>query len=398
MTVAERVTESRDSAGAAKAASTGVAVLGAVSLAHLVNDSYLEMLTPLLPHVRESYGVSIAQAGILVALLSLFGSMLQPVLGAVGDRVDRRVLAAAGPVLTGVGMSLMGYAPSFGALALLIVLAGLGSAIFHPAGAAYAVQGADTGRRGLYAAVFSAAGTFGLAVGPLLATSMRLSALPLLIPFAVVTGALCWVITPSTRAAGAPAERRRLADYAVVFRGPIRTLWAVMVLRSIAATAYIDMAAFVLTARGESAHIGPTLAAFNVAAAAGAVLAGRLSDRAGRMRVIRWSLLASLPLILVVLATGASSLWYYPLVVLVGAMVNAGLPVSVVAAQEYAPDHVATASAMMMGFAWGVSGLVFPLVGLLADATGPATAVRTAVLVLVPAFLLALRLPEPGRG
>src|SRR5215211_3490689 len=106
-----------------------------------------------------------------------------------------------------------------------------------------------------------------------------------------------------------------------------------MVLRSIAATAYIDMTAFVLTARG-----------------------------------------------------------------VVGALINAGLPVSVVAAQEYAPDHVATASAMMMGFAWGVSGLVFPLVGLLADATSPTAAVRTAVFVLVPAFLMAMRLPEPRRA
>jgi MFS transporter, FSR family, fosmidomycin resistance protein len=401
MTVAERVTERTSRDGAPRtgpAVRGGIAILVAVSVAHLVNDSYLEMLTPLLPHVRETYGVSIATAGILVAVLSFVGSILQPLLGAVGDHVDRRWLAAIGPALTAVGMSLMGYAPSFGVLALLIVVAGIGSAIFHPAGAAYAVQFSDANKRGLYAALFSAAGTFGLAIGPLVATSMSLSSLPWLIPFGVAVGVISFIITPSTRAVGEIVERRTVADYLAVFRGPIRMLWLVMVMRSIAATAYADMAGFVLTGRGETSHIGTTLAAFNIAAAGGAVIAGRVSDRAGRMRVIRWTVLASLPLILLVLQTSASSWAYYPLVIAVGAMVNAGLPVSVVAAQEFAPGHVATASALMMGFAWGMSGLVFPLVGLLADATTPAMAVQIAVLVLVPAWLFALRIPEPGRG
>jgi len=89
--------------------------------------------------------------------------------------------------------------------------------------------------------------------------------------------------------------------------------------------------------------------------------------------------------------------WYYPLTALVGALVNANVPVSVVTAQEYAPGHVATASAMMMGFAWGTSGVLFLLVGSLADVTSPRFAMVTSILMLLPALWLTLRLPEPER-
>jgi FSR family fosmidomycin resistance protein-like MFS transporter len=170
-----------------------------------------------------------------------------------------------------------------------------------------------------------------------------------------------------------------------------------MVLRSIAATGYADMIAFVLTDRGEEAHIGATLAAFNIAGAVGALAGGRLSDRFGRMAVIRWALITSLPLIPLLVRTPAASWWYYPLVVVLGVVINAPLPISVAAAQEYAPRHVATASAMMMGFAWGMAGLLFPVIGLLADATSPEMSIQISALVLLPAVLMSTRLPEPKR-
>jgi FSR family fosmidomycin resistance protein-like MFS transporter len=87
--------------------------------------------------------------------------------------------------------------------------------------------------------------------------------------------------------------------------------------------------------------------------------------------------------------------WYYPLTALVGALVNASIPVLVVTAQEYEPEHVATASALMMGFSWGTAGVLFLLVGKLADLTSPVTAMLVTVLVLVPAYWMTTRIPEP---
>jgi FSR family fosmidomycin resistance protein-like MFS transporter len=114
--------------------------------------------------------------------------------------------------------------------------------------------------------------------------------------------------------------------------------------------------------------------------------------------VLRSSVLITIPLFAALILSQPTQIWYYPLCFLVGALVNANIPVAVVAAQEYAPQHVATASAMMMGFSWGTAGVLFLLVGKLADLTSPVTAMLATVLVLFPAFFLTLRLPEPPRS
>ena len=380
---------------ATAATRSGIAILAVVAFSHLVNDSFTALLTPLLPQIQATYQITIAQTAVLVAILSFVGSLIQPLMGVLADHADRRLLAGMGPMLAAVGMTLIGYAPGFAALGALVALGGLGSAIFHPSGAAYAVLGARADRRGLFAALFSAAGTAGLAVGPLVATTLDLHALPYLLPIGLAAGALTYAVTPSTpvvRIAG-----RRLGDYAAVFRGPIRALWGMSVLRSLSTLAYQGMIGFMLAARGQGWHIGPTLAAFNVAAALGGVAGGRLSDRVGRTAVIRSSVLGTIPLFIALIYSNPSQWWFYPLVALVGGLANANVPVTVVAAQEYAPSHIATASALMMGFAWGTSGVLFLLVGAAADLTSPATAMVATVLVLFPAYWLAARLPEPER-
>jgi FSR family fosmidomycin resistance protein-like MFS transporter len=371
-----------------------VAILAVLSLGHFVNDAYTAMLTPLLPEIRAAYGVTIARTAVLVAILSFVGSMLQPFVGLAADRVDRRVLAAAGPVLAGTGMTLMGYAPSFAVLGALIALAGVGSAIFHPSGAAYVALGSQLHRRGLFAALFSAAGTAGVAAGPLVATALDLRTLPYLMPAGVAVGLASYVMTPSSRPA--PGAARRLPEYLALWRGPMRALWATGVMRSVSTVSFQGLIGFALTARGQAAHIGPTLAVFSLFAAAGGIVGGRVSDRVGRTAVLRSSILGTIPLFAALVYSNPAQWWYYPLTALVGGLVNANLPVAVVTAQEYAPDHVATASALMMGFTWGTAGVLFLAVGKLADLTSPTTAMMASILVLLPAYWLTARLPEPG--
>jgi FSR family fosmidomycin resistance protein-like MFS transporter len=369
-------------------------MLSAITLAHFVTDAFTSLLTPLLPALRATYGVSIAQTAVLVAVSSFVGSMLQPAFGMLADHADRRVTAALGPVVCAAGMALLGLAPGFAVVALLVTLGGVGSGLFHPAAIAYVHQGSHARRRGLFAALFAAGGTAGQAIGPLAATALGLARLHWLLPIGLATGVLSWLTTPRARAAAGTSRRWR--DYAAVFRGPMRTLWAASVLRSLGTISYISLLGFVLTSRGQGTHIGPSLATFSLGSAAGGIAGGLLSDRLGRIAVLRSSVLAGIPLFVALVYSAPGSWWYYPLTAVVGIVVNANTPVAIVLAQEYAPDHVATASALMMGFAWGTSGVLFTLVGALADLTSPRTAMVAAILLLVPALWLTVRLPEPA--
>jgi FSR family fosmidomycin resistance protein-like MFS transporter len=385
-------------------AASGTVVIGLVTASHFVNDNFTSLLGPLQPAIAETYKVTLVETGVLVSLLALVGSVIQPIFGAMGDRVDRRWLAAAGPVLTAFGMTLMGYAPNIYALGLLVVIGGLGSAIFHPSGAAYVAANSNVQKRGLYASIFSAGGTAGLALGPFTATALGLHGLVWLMPLGLAMGIASFLFTPSTRAARQTerAKTRGLADYLEVFQGPIRTLWGVSVLRSLSTVTYGSLIPFLFKARGESDFvIAATLASFSLASAIGGIVGGQLSDRLGRITILRSSVSLLIPLFVALILVSPSSIGIVPFLILafiVGGLANATIPVAIVAAQEYAPGHNATASALMMGFSWGTAGVVYILFAGLAKATSPNAAMLATVALLIPAFFLTLRLPEPPRA
>ena len=78
----------------------------------------------------------------------------------------------------------------------------------------------------------------------------------------------------------------RWREYAAVFHGPMRLLWAASVLRSLCTISYISLVGFSLTSRGFASHIGPSLATYSLAAAAGGIVGGLASDRFGRLAVL----------------------------------------------------------------------------------------------------------------
>lgn len=382
-------------AHAQTAARHASAVAVAVTAGHFINDAYGAMLTPLTPALQSKFGVSIAAVTLLSSVYSLTSSVLQPLLGILGERVDRRYAAALGPLMTGLGLTLMGFVPWFGALVLLVAVAGFGSGFFHPAGAAYVALSSPPGKRGLWASLFSAGGTGGMALGPVFA-GVGLTHLPWFALIGAVIAAITFVVTPSGRAEG---RRVSLAEYARIFRGPLVGLWAMAVLRSLASMGYNAMLPFMLIGRGFGAReVGVTLAVYAVASALGGIVGGRASDRYGRVPVLRAAILTTIPFFAGLILSSPANWWFYPLTFLVGAAVNASIPVGVVAAQEYAPGHVAVASSIMMGFSWGVAGLLIFLVGALADVTSPTTAALVSLTLLLPSAWIAYRLPEPQRA
>jgi FSR family fosmidomycin resistance protein-like MFS transporter len=68
--------------------------------------------------------------------------------------------------------------------------------------------------------------------------------------------------------------------------------------------------------------------------------------------------------------------------------------VNVTFGQQVAPVSAATASSLMMGFAWGVGSLLAPVVGVLGDRLGLSVALSITSVVPLVAALFALPLPR----
>ena len=137
-----------------------------VAGAHGAHDTYFSFLPTILPLLIEKFSLSTAQAGFLTAF-SQIPNLLQPLIGLLADRKNLKMLVVFAPTLSGCLITLMGVAPNYSTVALLLLLAGFSTAGFHAI--APGMVGAHAGRKvGRGMGFFMVGGELGFSVGPLL--------------------------------------------------------------------------------------------------------------------------------------------------------------------------------------------------------------------------------------
>jgi len=366
---------------------------------HFIVDGYGNILAPLLPLLITNLGLSLAAAGTLQMCFQLANSVSQLAFGHLADRWRPRLLLLAGPILCVTVLPLIGLAPSPIMLALVLLVGGLGGAAFHPPAAALVHQHSGQ-QRGLAMSFHITSGTLGQAIAPLafapFVQHYGLSATPLLVlPALFVLGAVLLRRMP-------PIERlqeehtiggfRALRSYA----RPLTVLYFIVVLRTLTTTSFSTFVPVMLTLRGQTlAEAGTAVSLYLFATGLGGFFGGPAADRFGARRVIIVSLLSAVPFMAVApLLSG----WLFVLSLSIGGfLLQSTLPVNVTFAQTIAPISAATVSFLMMGFAWGMGGLIVPFVGMLGDRIGIERTLIVMSAVPIVAAVLAWPLPRDIR-
>jgi FSR family fosmidomycin resistance protein-like MFS transporter len=352
----------------------------------------------LLPFLISARGYSYAAAAALVLASNVGSSVIQPLFGLLSDRFSVPWLIPAGILLAGVGISLVGVAGSYALTVAAVAASGLGVAAFHPEGARFANYAAR-GQRATGMSLFSIGGNAGFALGPALTTPLVLAfglrgTLGLVLLPAVVAGALAAELPRLRRLrpkpeAGSVVAATRPRDEP----GAFARLGGVITLRS---GVYFGLGAFVPL--WFAAHLGTSKASGNTALtimlAAGAVgtyVGGRITDRVGRRVVLRGSMAALAPLLVLFLACGP--LAATAVLAAIGFVTIASFSLTVVMGQEYLPSRIGLASGVTLGLAIGTGGLFATGLGVLADHAGLPAVMWTIAALPVPALALALTLP-----
>jgi len=354
---------------------------------HLLNDGFGSFLAPLLPLLIQRLDLSLAMAGVLGTARILINTLLQPNLGHLVDRVQRPWLVVLGPLLSVIAMSFIGRANTFLALFLIMLVAGLGTAFFHPAAAALVAAG-NHKRRGLLMSFFSSGGTLGGAIAPIIIIAYThafgLRATPwLLVPGLAILLAFALplprVLPNAVRRSPEPFRLGSLP-------GRFFVLWLAIVTRAVTATAFSSFLAVIVTQRGASPLVGAAaITAFILPGAIGSFFAGNLSDRFGRRAVLFVSLLFAAPFFVFFLHGPANLM--LPMIALAGLFALSSTPVGIVAAQECLPGRAGLVSGLVMGFAWGIGGLTLIPIGWLSDLYG-----------LIPVMTCVSLVPFVGAG
>jgi len=372
-----------------------------LSLAHFTLDLYPSILPIMLPFLLVSLHLTYTQAG-LVATASLVGSSLtQPLFGYLADRFTSRIWGPLGVVLSAAFIVSAAYAWSYPTLLGFILLAALGSAAFHPQGAAQAsvISGE---RRATSLALFSFTGSLGYALGPLMGGAVfnnfgLKGAVFLLLPALVVLPFLL---------VRAPVDRKEKKALLETKDQPGRgsTPWLAAV--SLAMIIFLRPWAFMslstylpllYQSRGYTLSLASqALFLLLISDAFGAILNAFLADRLGTRKVLAFSLLLSSPLIYLFLHLPGA--WPHFLVIPLGIFLGGLIPVVTFTAQSLVSGSAAMASGFALGGQFTAGGIGVAVTGFLADRLGLQRSLELLVLLPLITALFCLGIPKREEG
>jgi FSR family fosmidomycin resistance protein-like MFS transporter len=372
----------------------------ALSLGHGIGDGYVNFIPPLWPAIRDTFGLTNTGIGQIATVFGLVTNFSQPLFGYFSDRLRLRRLVVLAILVTAGCFSAIGYPTTLGGLITLLLLGGLGVALYHPRAGALAAE-ASGSRRGLGMAIFGAGGAIGYAAGALVSVGLygRAQSLRGLIwaaPIGAVVALLLWFIDPEGSAPESHEEPFSVLVHLFPFWRQLLPLFVVMTLRSASVTALVNFLPLLLANRGLPLMAGGRANFFFVAGGAiGGLVGGHLSDLWGRRGITVATLLASPPLLYWSLLTSG---WAFLAVLFAaGFILRCAESTNIAHTQELIPAGSSTACSLGMGSAWGIAGLIALPVGRLSDLYGEQWALTLTLWIPAAAGLVALWIPRARR-
>ena len=360
-----------------------------LTVAHLANDAYVAFLHPLLPRLMDKLGLSIAAAAVLSVILSLASSLPQPIMGYLADRVGRRWLVALGPIVSGIFLSLIGLAPSFGVLVALLTLGGLGSAFFHPPAVSLAGRVSEGKGSGLRVSIFSFGGHLGFAIGPITAVAIvgvfTLEGLWVAMFPGILIGLATLAFLPRPVRGRVPVPPPSPRQVLRALGGPLGLVFGISALGAFVQRTLLTLYPIVVDQAGGSEALGAaSLSVYLALQAGGTIFAGLLTDRIDRTRLLAGICMLAAPAHFLAVYLPPGGVGAFMALGFAGLLNMAVLPPTVVIAQEILPTGASIGSGIVMGLAWGAGALGVGFVGALGDVVGP----QQAALVVMPMFLV----------
>lgn len=356
---------------------TAFGILGAISVAHLLNDMIQSLILAIYPLLREDFSLSFVQIGMITLTYQMTASLLQPLIGHFTDKHPQPWSLPVGMGFTLCGLVLLAMASTFPMILVAAALVGTGSSVFHPESSRVARM-ASGGRHGLAQSLFQVGGNFGSSLGPLLAAliiapygrgNVAWFSLAALLGIVVLLQISRWyqnqnrVAKSQTAPAVSLMPRRQVAFAITILLVLVFSKYFYLTSLSSYYTFYL-MHKFGLSVQNAQLH----LFMFLFAVAAGTVIGGPIGDKIGRKRVIWVSILGVAPFTLML--PHANLWWTGALSIVIGFVLASAFSAILVYAQELMPGRIGMVSGLFFGFSFGMGGLGAAVLGVVADHQG----------------------------
>ena len=364
-----------------------------LSFAHLLHDIPTSFLAPILPLLIGKFGLSVFMAGLLDVFRRI-PALANPFVGLLADRVCIRYFIILTPGITAVLMSLLGVAPSYTFLAILLFLSGVSSALFHVT-APVMMRHVSKGRIGQGMSFHMLGGELARTLGPLII----LGAISLwgmdgtyrLAPFGIASSIFLYFTLRDVSVEREPIEKndhgagKTLIKLLPFFVSVTGIFFCRAAMKS-ALTIYLPT---YLTSRGASLWFaGISLSVLQLSGAGGTFLAGVVSDRIGRRKTL--FVISAVSPFLMWLFIILNGRFIIPVLVVTGFFLFASGPVLLALVHDIDSKRISFINSIYMTLNFMLNSLMVLLVGFASDRIGIDLTYRISALVAVGSVLFVI--------
>ncbi len=358
---------------------TILSILFIISIAHLLNDMVQSIIPSIYPVIKDKYGFTFGQIGIITLVFQMTSSILQPFVGRFADRHPQPFSLSTGMVFTLLGCIMLSVANSYSLILVAVGVIGCGSSIFHPEASRIAQMAAGE-KKGLAQSIFQVGGNGGSAIGPLLAAVVVIPfGQPSIAWFSIVALIAGISLIPVGKWYKKQIDRFKTESVApnpaVLALSSRKIHLAIFILCILTFSKYFYMASmtsyftfFLIDKFGIDIKLSQLcLFAFMAAVAVGTVIGGSIGDRYGRKYVIWGSILGAAPFALALPYVNFTCTII--LAVIIGLVISSAFSAILVYATELKPDKIGMMAGLFFGLNFGLGGIGSAFFGWLADKT-----------------------------
>ncbi len=375
-------------------------------MAHFGHHLLTALPGPLLPAIRTAFGLNYTQASFVTTAFALSGGAGQLPAGWLADRISPSVMIAIGTLGVAIGGVLVGIAPTYVMLLVLMVIMGLMTGGYHPASTPLILASVEPKQRGRALGLHLLGGNSSFFIAPLLAGPMlaawgwRAPFIILAIPTAIFGLVFYIYLTRRGGMTHVARARQRVAEEKPPQPGYKRRLIAYLVMMVLGGGAGMSVNAFLTLYMTDVLGTSDAKAAmlmsimFLPGVFGGTILGGWISDRIGTVKIIITTGIIS-GLIIFALKSATLGFGFYTVLFVMGLNMAIRMPVTEVFIMGQTPAKRRSTIYGVYYFTMQYTGAIFaPIMGGLIEKYGFDTIftfsaiVVTAVAVVTSLFIL----------
>ena len=356
-----------------------------IALCHFIHDIYSSFLSPLLPLLIEKLSLSLTRAGLLSTVMQL-PAVFNPFIGVWADRFSVRWFIILAPSMTAIPMTLIGLAPNYAVLLMLLFITGISVSLFHvPSPVMVArLSGSYTGRGMSF---YMMGGELARTVGPLVAVGgvslLGLDGFYVIMVFGLVSSVWLYLRFKDVPIRDTQSHPPSLKTAWREMQHLLLPLGGILCARGFMHAALITfLPTFIEMRTGDLWLAGISLTLVEGAGVVGVLAAGSLSDSLGRRRILLVSLVGGPLAFLAFIWLGG---WVRFLALMItGFTLLSTTPVMLALVQDNSRSGPAAANGFFMMMSFMARSSVVVIVGFMGDLIGlEATYVCSALLGLL---------------